>query len=98
ITYDEAGPVELGLQPSVTVEPLTIATRFDGALGAAVHAAVPRTMIVTSFDAGPTPALFAASTRTKYVPGATLVAVRLVPALPVAKFARSGGPPARDEA
>src|SRR5262249_19014933 len=98
MTYDVGEPDALGLQPNVTVEPLTMETRFAGALGAAVQGPVPRTMNDTSLDAGPTPALLAARIRTKYVPGTTPVAVMLVAVLPVAKLARSGGPPAFDDA
>src|SRR5262249_3913270 len=54
--------------------------------------APPPTVIATSFEAAPTPALFSARTRTKNVPGRTLSAVNDVAGLPVEKTAASVPP------
>src|SRR5262249_37194366 len=96
-TNDVANGPMAGLQPSVTVAPATIGTRLPGLFGATTQASAG-TMAGTSKDGGLTPALFAASTRMKYVPGGTLAALSVVAVLPVEKFARFGGPPRVDEA
>ena len=84
---------DVGAQPttavchvSVTVEPLADVENPVGTAGAAPQP--PATITTISFDGPLTPLAFCASTRTKYVPGPTPVAVKVGAADPVPEFAR----------
>lgn len=88
-TY-EVGRPGLPFHARNTVDPVTDAFSAPGAPGAPGQGLLaPVTVNLTSFEAGPMPALLMALTLTKYVPAPTPVAMKRVSVLPVEKLERS---------